>query len=99
LFVAVNATSPTQAACGLASRRSLSESRWADGLSLARRWRRGQGPRVLVQSKRNKHVGAVSFSGPRASFGQSPVANGDGSCLIAEISLRPCQSGAWRDPL
>src|ERR1700722_19727853 len=38
-------------------------------------------------------VGAVSFSGPRASFGQSPVANGDGSCLIAELSLRPCQSG------
>jgi hypothetical protein len=54
---------------------------------------------VLVQSKPNKHVGAVSFPGPRASFGQSPVANGDGSCLIAEISLRPCQSGAWRDAL
>ena len=33
-----------------------SENRWADGLSLASRRRRGRVLDVLVQSKRNKHA-------------------------------------------
>ena len=32
------------------------ENRWADGLSMARRRRRGRGSRVLVQSKRKQHA-------------------------------------------
>src|ERR1700722_10888965 len=37
------AETPSQAACGLASGRGLSENRWAHGLSMARGRRRGRG--------------------------------------------------------
>src|SRR5271166_4099405 len=39
------AQTPTKAPCDLASRRSLSQDRWPHGLSVARRRRRGRGPR------------------------------------------------------
>src|SRR4029077_11442434 len=52
------AQTPTQTPYDLAPGRSLSENRWPDGLSVARRRRRGRGPRRAGPDKEEQTGGA-----------------------------------------